>query len=107
LKTQRVRQAQEALDAAIKEFCEASDEQDLANARRLGNIEAAEGLEKLLGSVVTHWAIAVSRTYWARDLDDPEDATEYPRTEVSANVRDDTMPGWMVQALLRAAANAI
>lgn len=103
-KTPRVSAAQEALNSAILEFIEAGDEMDLADAIRLGRMEDAEEVQKLQKSITTHWVIAFSRTFWARDEEDVEDLTEYPTTKVGAGVRDDTTPYWLVAGLLRRAA---
>jgi hypothetical protein len=106
-RTSRVRAAQTALEAAIMEMIEASDEMDLADAIRLGNVEEAEESQKLQGSITTHWAVAASRTFWERDQEDLEDSMAYPNTRVSVLVQDDTSPPWMLGGLLRYAAEVV
>lgn len=106
-KSARLAAAQESLNAAILEMVAASDEDELAYHRRVGPSESEEMMLKLQGSVVTHWVVAISRTYWERDADDPADPTERPYAVAGTLVRDDTMPGWMVSGLLRKSAKVV
>jgi len=108
MRTPRVKAAQEKLHEAILEMMAASDEMDIADATRLGKFEELELLQTLASKgMVSHWAVAVSRLYFERDKDDPEDTEEYQNTYVSVLVRDNTAPGWIIEGLLKYAAKVI